>query len=277
MAKESKLFSVQTQMNDKDYDDVFRIYLDVERGSEKRVAVATCVVLFLIFLVLMFVFQSVTFIFYGIGALVIGIAYVMVPANKKFVAQNKLMFGEKRETGFYPHKLTTIEILDDEEELTEEELEDATDHFQTGSITAYENERGFLFAEGKISNRFLYIPKRQLDEEEEEKIREFAKDRCSGGYTLLEMKSMLADENEDADDENDDTSFVSDVCNQYYGAKKLRLYDDDGHRIDTEEEEAAELLAEEDADDSHTEVMDAPDMDVEAEWEKIISDSEDAE
>jgi len=34
MAKESKLFSVQTQMNDKDYDDVFRIYLDVERGSE---------------------------------------------------------------------------------------------------------------------------------------------------------------------------------------------------------------------------------------------------
>ena len=271
MAKETKLFSVQTQMNDKDYDDVYKIYLEMERGNEKKIALSTCVILCAICIVLLIIFQSIMFLFYGIGCLIVGAAYCFVPANRKFIAQNRLQFGEKRETGFYPHRLTSIELLDEEEELTEEETEEATIEFPTGSLAAFENERGFLFADGKISNQFVYLPKRQLNEEETDSVREFAKERCSGGYHLLEMKSMLADDEEE-EEENDRTDGVSNVCNRYYGAKKLHLYNDEGHRIDMDEEDLGG-----DAEDVRAEIMDAPEMDVDAEWEKIVSDAEDTE
>ena len=271
--KEVKLFSVRTQMNDKDYDDVFNIYLESERGNEKKISLAVCILLGIICLVLMIVLKNITFLFYCIGCLIVGIANFLVPVNRKFIAQNKLQFGEKREISFFPHQLSTFEILEDEEELSEEEREEATTVFSTGTMTAYENERGFLFADGKISNQFLYISKRQLSEEKIEKVRDYAKERCSGGYHLLVMKSMLEDDTDEKMDETDETSFVSSVCNQYYGADKLRICDADGHRIHPEDEP----FAEEDADEQqaeHTKFADVPEMDVDAEWQKIISEDE---
>ena len=270
MAKETALFTVKVQISDRDYDDVFRIYLEQERGKEKKIALGTCVFLAVICLILVAVFHNPTFIFYAIACLIIGGLYCIVPANRKFVAQNKLQFGEKREIGFLPHSLSTFELLDDEEDLTDEAREEATTYFSTGTMFAYENERGFLFAEGKISNQFLYIPKRNLDETEIETVREYAKKRCSGGYQYMQMRSMLADPEDDADD-TEGGSFVSAVCDQYYGADRLHLKTEDGRRV-----KAADFAeADDDADDAHTEVMDAPEMDVDAELEKILSEDED--
>ena len=241
MNKEEKLFSVQSRLNDQDFDDVFRIYLEMERGNEKKIAMITCSVLCVICIILMILMKNITFLFYGIGCLVVGFAYLMVPVNKKFLATNRLMLGMNRETGFYPHAVTTMEIFEDEEsdEMTEEEIEDATTVFLTGSITAYETEQGFLFADGKISNQFLYLPKRTLSEEETAAISEFAQERCSGGYHFLQMTPMVAPEEQqdEAPDEESGDSLVSEVCDRYYGAEKLHLHDEDGHSINDEDDE----------------------------------------
>lgn len=238
MEKEEKLFSVQSRLNDQDYDDVFRVYLEEERGREKKRAIISCSVLFAICILLFFInHYNIVFIFYGIGCLIVGAAYLMVPVNKKFIATNRLMFGMQRETVFYPHAVSTMEIYEDEDStaMTEEELEEATTVISTGAMVAYENERAFLFAEGKISNQFLYIPKRGLSEEQLTNLREFAQERCSGGYHLIEVKSMVADDDAETEkpaEESTDDSVASDMCGQFYGAKHLHLRDDEGRPID---------------------------------------------
>ncbi|MBR6420912.1 MAG: hypothetical protein IKS42_11295 [Oscillospiraceae bacterium] len=281
MAKETKLFSVQTEMRDLDYEDVYRIYLQEERGRDRRTAVIVCGILAAVFVLMTVLFHNFTFLIYAGGCLIVAGMYYLVPTNRKFLAQNKLQYGEKRETTFFPHHISTFELLDDEEELSEEEKQEATTEFSTGTMKAYENERGFLFADGKISNQFLYLAKRNLDEEEIESIRTFAKDRCSGGYLLLEMRTML-DGSDGAEDEDEtrESTLVSGACDQYYGAKRLHLYDESGRRIKPEDEDGdAEAEYAADADDaqqeSHTAVMDAPEMDVDAEWEKIVSEDAD--
>ena len=52
----------------------------------------------------------------------------------------------------------------------------------------------------------------------------------------------------------------------------------DGHRVDMDEDEAEEALEEYDAEADaeleaeHTEIMDAPELDVDSEWERIIEE-----
>ena len=97
---------------------------------------------------------------------------------------------------------------------------------------------------------------------------------------MLEGKSFLTDEEMPVpEDTDDDTSLTSDICDQYYGAKKLHLYDAEGHRVemdpDEEEEEELEALdAEADAEleAEHTVIMDEPELDVDAEFDRIIAE-----
>ena len=280
MAKEEKLLTVRSKLNDRDFEDVFRIYMESERSKDKSSGLVICAILCAVCLALLIILKNITFVFYAIGCVIIAISYWLVPVNRKFLANNKLQFGEWRETSFYPHSITVMEIFEENEaeSMDADEIEEATTKISTVSLTAYENERGFLFAEGKIVNQFLYIPKRDLKKQELETIQEFAKERCTGGYHLLEMKSMIEDDNAEPEEEN--TGMTSAVCDRYYGAKKLHLYDADGHRVDMDEEEAEEALEEYDAEADaeleaeHTEVMDAPELDVDGEWERIIAEEE---
>ena len=283
MENEEKILSVQCKLNDGDFEDVFRIYNETEKTSDKRIGLVTCAVLILICVFITIVIKNITFLFYAAGCLLIGISYYLVPVNKKFIATNKLLFGEWREIGFYPHALTTMEIFDknEAEEMDADEIEEATTSFSTNSLVAYENARGFLFAESKIVNQFVYVPKRELSRQAIAAIQDFAQNNCSGGYQLLEGKSMIEDEDAPApEQEDDDTSLTSNICDQYYGAKKLRLYDAEGHRVDLDEdaeEEALEALdAEEDAEleAEHTEFMDAPELNVEEAFDRIIAEDE---
>lgn len=268
MAKEEKMFSVQAELNDRDFEDVFRIYLRHERGNEKKIGLATSIVLLIICIVMMIVLKRMTFLFYGIGCAVIGLSYFLVPVNRKFLANNKLQFGEKRETSFYQHSVTTIELFDDDEEYDSDE--NAETALSTMMLKVYENERGFLFAEGKIVNQFLYLPKRCLNEEEIEDIREFAQENCTGGYQKTD--TVITEE-----DIHTHAAKTDAVCDKYYGASNLRLFDENGNRIGADDEEAAEMLEEaEDAEqqEEHTAVIDEPELDVDAEWERIISEDE---
>ena len=283
MENEEKILSVQCKLNDGDFEDVFRIYNETEKTSDKRIGLVTCAVLILICVFITIVIKNITFLFYAAGCLLIGISYYLVPVNKKFIATNKLLFGEWREIGFYPHALTTMEIFDknEAEEMDADEIEEATTSFSTNSLVAYENARGFLFAESKIVNQFVYVPKRERSRQAIAAIQDFAQNNCSGGYQLLEGKSMLEDEDAPApEQEDDDTSLTSNICDQYYGAKKLRLYDAEGHRVDldedAEEEALEELDAEEDAEleAEHTEFMDAPELNVEEAFDRIIAEDE---
>ena len=283
MENEEKILSVQCKLNDGDFEDVFRIYNETEKTSDKRIGLVTCAVLILICVFITIVIKNITFLFYAAGCLLIGISYYLVPVNKKFIATNKLLFGEWREIGFYPHALTTMEIFDknEAEEMDADEIEEATTSFSTNSLVAYENARGFLFAESKIVNQFVYVPKRELSRQAIAAIQDFAQNNCSGGYQLLEGKSMIEDEDAPApEQEDDDTSLTSNICDQYYGAKKLRLYDAEGHRVDLDEdaeEEALEALdAEEDAEleAEHTEFMDDPELNVEEAFDRIIAEDE---
>ena len=256
MAKEKKLFSVQIELNDRDYEDVFRIYLRHERGNEKKIGLLTSIVLLIGFLIMIYVTKRIAFLFYGLFCFAIGLSYYLVPVNRKFLATNKLQYGERQEIGFCPHKITTEEIFEDDED-SDQEYEDAESGFSTITLHAYENDRGFLFADGKIVNQFLYLPKRCLDEEEIEKIRDFAQNRCSGGYK--EVETMIAE-----GDKKTRAAKTDAVCDKYYGASKLRLYDDDGNRVHMDD--GGE---EPDAPDQDTE------LDVEEEWARIISEDED--
>lgn len=249
MKKEEKLFSVQCRLNDQDFEDVFRLYQEMEHGFEKKVAMIICAALCTICVVLMILMHNITFLFYGIGCIVVGLAYLLVPVNRKFIATNRLMFGMNREIGFYPHMITTMEIFEDEDaaDMTEEEIEEATTVISTGSINTYENERGFLFAEGKITNQFFYLPKRNLTETEIGAVRAFAEENCAGEFRQVEMKSMIApDETEDAQQETEEapSDFVESVCKQYYGGGKLHLHDDEGHPVETDEEDGEDASGE---------------------------------
>ncbi len=258
MAKEKKLFSVQIELNDRDYEDVFRTYLKYERGNEKKIGLMTSIILLIGCLALIYFTKRIAFLFYGIGCFVIGLSYYLVPVNRKFLATNKLQFGEKQTIGFCPHRITTEEIFEDDAD-DDTEYEDAETGISTLTIHAYENERGFLFADGKIVNQFVYLPKRCLDEEDIEKIRDYAQNRCSGGYK--EVETMIAE-----DDNKTRAAKTDAVCDRYYGANKLRLCDENGNRIepDEDEEERSDMTEEED-----------PDFDVDEEWEHIISEDED--
>lgn len=283
MEKEEKLFSVQCRLNDGDFEDVFRIYNETEKTSDKRIGLITCGVLIAICIFMTIITKNITFLFYAGGCLLIGISYFLVPVNKKFIATNKLLFGEWREITFYPHALTTMEIFEKNEtaEMDADEIEEATTSFSTNNLVAYENARGFLFAESKIVNQFMYVPKRELSRQTAAAIQEFAQNNCSGGYQLLEGKSMIEDEDAPAPvQEDDDTTLTSDICNQYYGAKKLHLYDADGHRVDPDSGVTEEYEAEADAEQaaSHTETIDLPELDIEETLGSIISeDAEEAE
>lgn len=262
MAKEEKLLQIKSKLNDRDFEDVYKIYLETERGKDRKISMIVCIVIAAICIFLFFLWHNITFIFYAGGAVVVWLLYMMVPSNRKFIAANKLQFGEWRVTSFYPHSISTMEILEDEnetDEMDEDEIEEATTNISTVNLKAYENERAFLFADSKISVQFLYVPKRGLTEEEIAVIREFAEERCSGGYEALEMKSMIEDEeSEETESETEGTDIVSAVCDRYYGAKKLHLYDSDGHRVrmDEDDEEYAEG-SEENAEDAETEDAEA--------------------
>ena len=114
MATEKKLFSVQAELNDRDFEDIFRVYMRYERGNEKKIGLLVSIALFLACILLTFVLSRLTLLFYGIGCAVIGLSYYLVPVNRKFLATNKLQFGEKREISFYPHQVTTMELFDDD-------------------------------------------------------------------------------------------------------------------------------------------------------------------
>lgn len=256
MAKEEKLFSVKCTLTDKDFDDVYRIYAESERKNHNTPLIV-CIVIALLFCILAFLLKNVAMIFYAFATVIIGISYRFIPLNKKFLATNRLQYGEIREMTFYPHEVTMFEWLDDDEELTDEEREDATAHFNTKSLKAYENKNGILLAELNITNNFLYIPKRDLDDETLAMLIDFAKNACDLGYDLLEMTSLLGDEGEqemwDLNDDSASDVSAENVCDQYYGASKLRIYDENGERVrdfDGDEKDAAESADGEESVDS---------------------------
>lgn len=225
--KEEKLFSADVTMKDSDYEEIFRIYMETEHGKDRKIAIIACGIIAAILVVLRFVFGNNIFLVYGVACILVGAAYLFVPVNKKFLAQNKLQFGDRREIGFYQHRVTTIEILEDEEPMNEEEIEAATTEISTYGMNAYESEKGILFADGKISNQFLYLPKRCLSEEEIEAASEFAKNCCSGGYRSLVLGSMLAEEEQPQEKEDGGFSLVDAVCDQYYGGKRLHCCEEE--------------------------------------------------
>lgn len=281
MAKEEKLLTVQSKLSDRDFDDVYRIYLDTERNSDKRIGLITCAALAAICLFLMILFHNFTFIFYAAGCVIIGISYYLVPVNKKFIATNKLLYGEWREITFYPHSVSTMEIFDKDEakDMDADEIEDATTSFSTTSIKAYENNRGFLFADGKIVNQFVYVPKQGLSRSDAAEIRKYAEENCSGGYELLEGASLIEEDVPgNTEDAGDPASLTANVCDQYYGAKKLHLYDAEGHRVHMDEDESDEYADadEDDADaqDDSIEIAEAPELDVEEAFEDVTAEDD---
>lgn len=270
MEKEEKICTVQSTLNDGDFDDVYQVFLNYERGRERKTALIVCGVLCLICIGMLIAFRNIAFLFYGLGCLVIGVAYIKVPANRKFLAANKLQFGEKRETVFYPHSVTTEELFDEAvpaaEDAEEDENNDAAE-FSTTTLQAYETKRGFIFADGRLTNQFLYVPKRSLNEDTEPLVREFAKERCSGGYALLQTGSMLGDD----EPEQETEGLTNAVADRYYGRKQLHLYDEDGHRIDFDEEDA-EPESDEPAVNSAP-----PELDVDAALKDILEDTDEPE
>lgn len=277
MAKEEKILTVQSNLTTRDFDDVYRIYQETEKNSDKRIGLITCIVLCAICLFLMILLKKIAFLFYAVGCLIIGFSYYAVPTNKKFIATNKLLFGDRRRITFYPHSVSTMEIFEQDEDMDEDEIEEATTTVSTNSLKAYENARGFLFADGKIINLFLYVPKRELSRQEIAEIHDFAENNCSGGYLLLETESMLG-EDADAAPEADDNapSLTENVCDRYYGAKKLRIYDSEGNRVGMDDDESTEADAEDDI--SAAEDDDLTEMNVEELYQDVIAEqTEDAE
>lgn len=290
MAKEEKLFSVQCAMGDADYEDVYRIYLDHERGNEKKIALITCIILCGICILLLVLLKNITFLFYGLGCLIIGVSYFLVPVNKKFLAANQLQFGTNRLLIFYPHALETVELLegDDAAQMAENAPEDAVTSCSTVSLRAYETARGFAFADGKLTNLFFYVPKRGQSAETLDSLREFAKERCSGGFVQMEAESITGERLPEPETETDSGELTSAVAEQYYGARRLRLHDDSGHRIRMDEDgtdapEAAADTPENTSDDTSENTPDkmpekAPVLDIDEAMREILAeeDGEDA-
>lgn len=263
--KDQKMIEVQSTMNDQDFSEVYRIYLATERGSEKKKALMTVAAFFVFFLVLLIINHNMSFLFLMLGCVIIALSYLFMPINKKFIAENKLLFGAWRETVFYEHHVTVMELFqeNDAEQMSEEELREAITEIPTTMLTAYETDSGFLFADGKISRQFVYIPKRDLDETQLSVVLQFASERCSGGYHRIPLRAALHDsKTEDAEE------LVTGACEKYYGADKLNLYDEDGARVDFSEEDDASPEEETPAGYPHTE------LDVDAELERILSETE---
>ena len=247
MAKEEKMFSVQCELGDRDFEEVYRIYLEYEHKNS-YISLLVCIGIAVLFVVLTFALKNMTFLFYAVAAVLVGIGYRFVPVNRKFLATNRLQYGEKREMTFYPHSISSLEILEDDEELSEEEREEASISFSTGSMKAFESKLGFIFADISIQNNFLYVPKRDQEDETVAMLIDYAKNRCSGGYELVETKSMILDEEtvqELTGESADKVEAAADDCERYYGADKLRIFDSEGNRIkDFDAEEETEKIAE---------------------------------
>ncbi len=251
MAKEEKLFSVVCTLNDNDFEDVYRIHKEADQKNHNYsmiVGIAVAVLCIVVAILL----KNLMFYFYAAASVLIGLSYRFVPLNRKFLATNRLQYGDKREMIFYPHEVSVFEVLDDEE-ISASEREDATTYFSTGSMKAFENKNGFVFADNSIENGFLYVPKRGLEDETIAQLIDFAKNRCSSGYTLL--TSILGKDEEMAGGENAEKASVNDDLDRYYGKDKLRLYDENGNRVRDDEEEAedAETETEDTADESASE------------------------
>ncbi len=230
MAKDEVLFTLENAPEDKDYEDVYRIHLEAER-KDRKIALITCIILAVVCVVLLVVLRNISFLFYAAGCILVGIAYIKVDSNRKFIATNRLMMGEKHTVTFSEHFIYVEEQYDTDEafgEMVDEDAEENEDNaviLKTSNMMAYENQRGFLFADGKISNLFLYIPKRDRTEEEIENLQTFAKERCSKGYAMLEMTHVV-----DADDEEMLEAVAGshkDEREQYYGFKRKNMQADD--------------------------------------------------
>lgn len=265
MAREEMLFSLQNHPKDVDYEDVYRIHQEAER-KDRKIALIVCLCLAVICIVLLVVLQNISFLFYTIACVVVGIAYIKIPSNRKFIATTRLLIGEKQTVTFTPQSIYVEELYESDEAfgeaVDEEENEDAGITMKTSNMMAYENERGFLFADGKITNLFLYIAKRDLDEAQIGQLKEYANERCSRGYVILEMDSHIVDQ-----DENEEEAMLAalsasrvDEREQYYGSKRLRLRDDEGKRVSLEDDDD---IPDEDMDDDMT-VFAMSDVDTDA-------------
>ncbi|MBR5372055.1 MAG: hypothetical protein IK130_07555 [Oscillospiraceae bacterium] len=260
--RDRKIAAIQSTMNDQDFSDVYRIYLETEKGAEKKKALFAVSAFFILFLVLLIINKSISFLFMMLGCIVVGASYFFVPINKKFIAENKLLYGGWRETVFYEHHVTVMELFheDDSESMSEKELREATTSISTSSLAAYETENGFLFADGRISRQFVYIPKRDIDEEQLSALLQFASHRCSGGYRRLHLRSALHDMKTE-----DPEEMVSGACEKYYGAERLELHDETGYRVNYPEEEEEPAVVDRSA---------GMHLDVDAELERILSEAE---
>lgn len=251
MAREEILFEVQNHLEDKDYEDVYRIHQETER-KDRKIALIFCLCLAVVCVVLLIVLQNISFLFYTIACIVIGIAYIKIPSNRKFLATTRLLIGDHQTVTFMPHSIYVEELYESDEAFGEavdddaEENEDAGVTMKTFGLMVYENERAFLFADGKITNLFVYIPKRCLDEEQIEQLKEYAKERCSKGYVIMEMSSHIVETDEGEDDDLLEamSEAHADEREQFYGVKRLRLRDANGKCVSVESEEDDEILDE---------------------------------
>lgn len=248
MAREEILFTVQNHLEDKDYEDVYRIHQETER-KDRKIALIFCLCLAVVCIVLLIVLKNISFLFYTIACVVIGVAYIKIPSNRKFLATTRLLMGDHQIVTFMPHSIYVEELYESDEAFGEsvdadaEENEDAGVTMKTFGLMVYENERAFLFADGKITNLFVYIPKRCLDEKQIEQLKEYAKERCSKGYVIMEMSSHIVET--DAGEDDDLLEALSeahvDEREQYYGAKRLRLRDENGKRVSVADVEDDEI------------------------------------
>lgn len=242
MAKEETLLELRNHPKDQDYEDVYRIHQETER-KDRKIALIFCLCLAVVCIVLLIILRNISFLFYTIACVVIGLAYIKIPTNRKFIATTRLLMGEKQTLTFMPHSICVEELYESDEAfgeaVDEEENEDAGIIMKTSNMMVYENERGFLFADGKITNLFVYVPKRDLDEAQIEQLKEYANERCSKGYVILEMDAHIVDT-----DENEEEAMLSalsashvDAREQYYGSKRLRLRNEEGKSVSLEEDD----------------------------------------
>lgn len=207
------------------------------------------VLLAVVSVIISVVMKNIAFVFYALIFVAGGFSYRFVPANRKFLATNRLLLGETREMTFYPHEIGSLDVLEDDADLTEEEREESTTYISTGNMHAYESKQGFLFTDGSITNGFLYVPKRGLDEEMIAQLRDFSTERCSSGYTTLAERIIEPAEEDVPEEEELDAPDADAICDAYYGANKLRIFDENGNRIRdlaaTEVEEASEAVHDE--------------------------------
>ncbi len=263
MDNKEKLFTLECQLNDQDYENVFQIYLETEHKSDKKTAWITGI-LAMIFFVAITIWQL-NFIYLVYAAVAFLISYMgNAKPNRHFIATNRALMGTHQQLDFYPYTLESIEIYDEEEaaadsETTESEAEEADEPAfsvaKTSSLKAYENEQGFLFADRKIYNFFFYVPKRDRTPEEIEQLKTYAKERCSGGYLILEMQSILTKSEQTEETENfaDTNAAKGSIYDEFYSLKNVNVRDEQGRRVTSFETEDLDASAEKGETDENTE------------------------